>query len=423
MLTLDLDVSEHRLGNGLRVLLHRDLALPLVAIDLWYHVGSRNERLGRTGLAHLFEHMLFQGSANVGTNDHFKHVQAVGGVANGSTWYDRTNYYETVPAHALELGLWLEADRMGWLLPALTEEKLETQRDVVLNERLQQVDNQPYGRALERLHELLYPHGHPYSWPVIGYTEDIEAADLDDVRRFFERHYRPNNAVLTLAGDVDIAALDLVERYFGEIPAGPEVGRQERPHDTTRRAASETLVDDVPLRRAYLGARLDGYGSPQWYAADLLSTCLTGGKSSLLYRDLVYDRQLAQNVAAMLFPTELESTFLIIATAKPETDIEELVARIEEHLDRLGSAELAADLVESARQQSLVAFFDGLQGLARRADLLCRYATFVDDPGWLVSELDAYRNLTPADLRRVAAERLEPARLTRVTVVPPSGSP
>src|SRR5688572_14784994 len=175
----------HRLANGLRVVLHEDHHLPLVAVNLWYHVGSKNERPGRTGLAHLFEHMLFQGSAHVGTNDHFRLVQQVGGVANGSTWYDRTNYYETLPAPALDLGLWLEADRMGFLLEALTEEKLANQRQVVINERRQRVDNQPYGRALERLHELLYPEGHPYRWPVIGYLDDIAAATLDDVRQFF----------------------------------------------------------------------------------------------------------------------------------------------------------------------------------------------------------------------------------------------
>jgi len=202
----DLPFESHRLDNGLRVILHRDTRLPLVAINLWYHVGSRNERPGKTGFAHLFEHMLFQGSAHVGTNDHFRWIQQVGGVANGSTWYDRTNYYETLPSHALDLGLWLESDRMGFLLDALTPEKLETQRSVVMNERRQRVDNQPYGRALERLHELLYAPDHPYSWPVIGYLDDIARATLDDVAAFFSAWYAPGNAVLTLAGDFESAA-------------------------------------------------------------------------------------------------------------------------------------------------------------------------------------------------------------------------
>ena len=206
-------VHRRRLDNGLRVNLHRDTSLPLVAINLWYHVGSKNERPGRTGFAHLFEHMLFQGSLNVGTNDHFRYIQQVGGMVNGSTWYDRTNYYETLPSSNLGLGLWLESDRMGFLLPALTAEKLENQRSVVMNERRQRVDNRPYGLAHERLHELLYPKEHPYHWPVIGYMEDIAAATLEDVRSFFHTYYAPNNAVLTLAGDFEVeAAFDQVAR-------------------------------------------------------------------------------------------------------------------------------------------------------------------------------------------------------------------
>src|SRR5688572_8881536 len=219
---VDLPLQEHRLANGLRVVLNPDPALPLVAVNLWYHVGSRNETRGRTGFAHLFEHMLFQGSQHVGTNDHFRLVQQVGGVANGSTWYDRTNYYETLPSSHLELGLWLESDRMGFLLPAMSAEKLETQRQVVMNERRQRVDNQPYGRAFERLNELLFPADHPYHWPVIGYMEDIAAATLEDVEAFFRTWYTPDNAVLTLAGDLDPEpALALVERWFGGLPPGP----------------------------------------------------------------------------------------------------------------------------------------------------------------------------------------------------------
>src|SRR5262249_9584437 len=224
----EIPFTEHRLDNGLRVLLHRDAAQPLVAINLWYHVGSRNERPGRTGLAHLFEHMLFQGSAHVGTNDHFRYVQQVGGVANGSTWYDRTNYYETLPAHALDLGLWLESDRMGFLLPALSEEKLANQRDVVMNERRQRVDTQPYGRAYEALHERLYPPGHRYRRPVLGTMEDIAGATVSSLVEFFRTYYAPENAVLTLAGDFESAqALDRVAAWFGGLPRGP--GRPPAP--------------------------------------------------------------------------------------------------------------------------------------------------------------------------------------------------
>src|SRR5436309_859691 len=222
--SLDLDLQRHTLGNGLKVVLRRQAELPLVAVNLWYHVGSKNERPGRTGFAHLFEHMLFQGSEHVKTHEHFHYIQQVGGVANGSTWFDRTNYYETLPAHHLDLGLWLESDRMGFLLPAITAENLETQRVVVMNERRQRVDNQPYGGANERLHELLYPADHPYHWPVIGYMEDIAAATLEEVRGFFRTHYTPNNAVLTLAGDFDPDdALRKVDAWFGDIPPGPPI--------------------------------------------------------------------------------------------------------------------------------------------------------------------------------------------------------
>ncbi len=261
--TASREIQRHRLANGLDVVLHPDRALPLVAVNLWYHVGSKNERPGRTGFAHLFEHMLFQGSAHVGTNDHFRHLQRIGGVANGSTWYDRTNYYETVPAQELELALWLESDRMGFLLPALDQAKLDNQRDVVMNERRQRVDNQPYGRPYERLFELLVPSDHPYHWPVIGTMEDIAAATLDDVRAFFRTWYVPNNAVLTIAGDFEpAAALDRVERWFGEIPAGPAPQRRRSPAPPLERAVVETVdrpgaaAEDLPrlphgaLRRA-----------------------------------------------------------------------------------------------------------------------------------------------------------------------------
>src|SRR4029077_1358567 len=221
---LDLPFQYHRLANGLRVVLHRNAALPLVAVNLWYHVGSKNERPGRTGFAHLFEHMLFQGSEHVATNDHFRLLQQVGGVANGSTWYDRTNYYETLPSHQLDLGLWLEADRMGFFLPALTQENLDTQRDVVMNERGQGIETRPCGLPAERLHELLYPDDHPYHWPVIGYMDDIAAATLDEVQAFFRTYYTPNNAVLSVVGDIAPAdALARVNDWFGGIAPGPAV--------------------------------------------------------------------------------------------------------------------------------------------------------------------------------------------------------
>ncbi|MEM8963032.1 MAG: pitrilysin family protein [Acidobacteriota bacterium] len=241
-MSLAIPFVEHRLDNGLRLVLHVDRSRPLVALNLWYHVGSKNEGPGRTGFAHLLEHLLFEGSENVPGNRHFAMVQEAGGVANGSTWYDRTNYYETLPSHQLDLGLWLESDRMGFFLPTMTQEKLDTQRDVVINERRERTDNQPYGLAGERLRELLYPEGHPYRWPVIGYLEDLHGATLDELGSFFSTYYTPNNAVLVLAGDFDPeVALERVAHYFGEIPPG----------EAPSRPVVEPVKTDVKRSAAY----------------------------------------------------------------------------------------------------------------------------------------------------------------------------
>ena len=416
---VDLPLEEHRLANGLRVVLNPDPALPLVAVNLWYHVGSRNETRGRTGFAHLFEHMLFQGSQHVGTNDHFRLVQQVGGVANGSTWYDRTNYYETLPSSHLELGLWLESDRMGWLLPAMTAEKLETQRQVVMNERRQRVDNQPYGRAFERLNELLFPAEHPYSWPVIGYMEDIAAATLEDVESFFRTWYTPDNAVLTLAGDLEPErALALVERYFGDIPPGP----RPLPPDPTplppAPATRETMPDAVELARLYLAWRLPAYGTDEWYAADLLSSVLTGGRSSPMYRDLVHGRQLVQDVGAFALPTEMAGSFTLVATVKPEVEPEEVEVAVRGHLAAAATAPSDAADLERARNRLLTNHWEALQQLDQRADQLSQLTTYFGDPRLLTRELERYATLDAEDLRRTAATWLAADGGVALTVVP-----
>ena len=422
----DLPFIRHTLGNGLRVVLHPDGSLPLVAINLWYHVGSKNERPGRTGFAHLFEHMLFQGSEHVGTNGHFQYVQQVGGVANGSTWYDRTNYYETLPAHQLDLGLWLESDRMGFLLPAITAENLETQRQVVMNERRQRIENQPYGRAGERLRELLYPPDHPYHWPVIGYMEDIAAATLDEVRAFFRTYYAPNNAVLTLAGDFEpAAALDRVEAWFGEIPAGPPlpplpaaVGAPP-PLRGERRAVIE---DDVRLARIYMGWRTPAFGQRLWYAADLLAAVLAAGKSSRLYRDLVYERQIAQDVSAYVNPFEAVGDFMVIATARPGVEPAAVEAAIGDHLARAAAAPPTAEELAGARRRILTEYWTSLELLSNRADSLSQFTTYFDDPGRLAGETDRYRDLAAAELQDLAARFLVPDVRAVVTVVPQAPS-
>jgi zinc protease len=421
---IPLPFERHALENGLTVLLHPDPSLPLVGVNLWYHVGSKNERPGRTGFAHLFEHMLFQGSENVGTNEHFRLVQQMGGVANGSTWYDRTNYYETLPSSGLDLALWLEADRMGFLLPALTQQNLDTQRQVVLNERRQRIENQPYGRSGELLHSLLYPEGHPYGWPVIGHPEDVEAATLEDVRRFFATYYAPNNAVLTLAGDFDpAAALASVERYFGDIPAGPPIApvvAPAAPEDGERRLLHP---DNVRLPRVTLGFRAPAYGRHLWYAADLLTEILAGGKSSRLYRELVYERQIAQDINAYVNPFELVATFGVVATARPGTEIEELEDGLTRQLAALAATPPSREELEGACNRILVQFFANLQKIDARADLLSQFATYFDDPAGAEREAERYLEVVAEDICELAATCLGREQRAVLTVVPRPGVP
>jgi predicted Zn-dependent peptidase len=417
--SLDLDFQRHSLANGLRVILHRDSSLPLVTVNLWYHVGSKNERPGRTGFAHLFEHMLFQGSEHIPTHDHFRLTQLVGGVANGSTWYDRTNYYETLPSNHLDLGLWLESDRMGFLLPALTQQSLDNQRDVVMNERRQRVDNQPYGRAGERIHELLYPGDHPYHWPVIGYMEDIAAATLEDVQSFFSTYYTPNNAVLTLAGDFDPDdALRKVEAWFGEIPSGPPVPKVNAPLPPLGGEQRDVLASDVHLPRVYLGFRGPAYGQDLWYAGDLLSSVLSGGKSSRLHQDLVYDRQIAHEVGAYISPYEEVATFMVIATARPGVSAEELERALREHLDRAASSLVDPGDLERARNRMLTEHFSAIQKLENRADLFSQFTTYFDDPAGVAKEAARYEEIEASGLREFASRCCTEAERVSVWVVP-----
>ena len=412
-------IERHTLANGLQVVLQPDTSLPLVAINLWYHVGSKNEVPGKTGLAHLFEHMLFQGSQHVGKNDHFRLVQQVGGVANGSTWFDRTNYYETLPAHCLSLGLWLESDRMGFFLPALDSEKLENQREVVMNERRQRVDNQPYGQAFERLNETLFPASHPYHWPVIGYMDDIAAAEQEDVEAFFRTFYTPDNAVLTLAGHFDPdEALRLVETYFGPIPRGlarPEVDAA-LPEEMLGQVV--TLDDDIQLPRVYTAFRLPSFGEPEWYSADLLSAALTGGKTSPLYRQLVYERQIAQDVSAFVLPTELAASFVVVATGRPDTELAELEEIVHGAIETVASGKLRSGDLARARNKLVTSFSDQLQALDDRADLLSLFTTYFDEPQRITSEIERYLGQSAEDLASVARDRLTPEKAVTIRVIP-----
>ena len=287
---MQIPIETYRLSNGLQVTLSRDNTAPIVAVNLWYHVGSANERAGRTGFAHLFEHMLFQGSEHVGANEHFELVQRAGGTLNGSTWLERTNYFETVPSNQLELALWLEADRMGALLPAMTQTKLDTQRDVVKNERRWSVDNQPYGTWWEKLPALAFPQSHPFHHSLIGSMEDLSEASLEDVEQFFRTFYTPDNAVLSVAGDFDsLQARELVDKYFGPIPKGAGKPALENMEVPAKFGETLRLVveDDVSLPRLYLAFRSPVFGSDGYYAASVARAVLGMRQGSRLYRSLV----------------------------------------------------------------------------------------------------------------------------------------
>jgi zinc protease len=417
------ELVEGTLDNGLRVVVQEDSRLPLVAIDLWYHVGSRHDPPGRSGLAHLFEHMLFQGSANVQANEHFARVQQVGGVANGSTWYDRTNYYETLPTHAFELGLWLESDRMGFFLEALDQEKLELQRNVVMNERRQRVDNQPYGRAGELLNELLYPAPHPYGWPVIGWMQEIEAATFEDVRSFFTNYYAPSNAVLVIVGDTGgIDALDAAQRYFGNFAAAPRGGTSAAdrcPRPLERSQPEHRIVEDqVASPRLTMAWTVDGYGTDAWYAAAVLASVLGDGMSSRLETRLVRELELATSASVYVLPTECCATFAISVSAHPDTDPLRLRAATEELLEEVrrngcGAAELAR-VAACARADHRWS----LQTAQARADAIARGTTYLDRPAHALGEEECYATAATPEHTQQVLDRLDPQRAVSVTVVP-----
>ena len=413
-----LEITDYRLDNGLRVVLNEDHSAPLVAVNLWYHVGSKNERPGRTGFAHLFEHMLFSGSEHVGNNEHFRYVQSVGGVLNGTTFFDRTNYFETLPSNYLALGLWLESDRMGYFLPALTQEKLDIQREVVKEERRQRYDNVPYGTAFERLLHLAYDPGYSYHWPTIGSMEDLEAASLDDIREFFATWYRPDNCTLTIVGDfAEAEARQLVAQYFGDIQPGgsfPKFDLQRKPLGHERR---ETFASPVQLPRIYRLYHLPKMGDKDWIAADLLTTVMTSDKASRLDRALVHERQIAQDVAMYVLPTESTGILLLQATAREGVQIEAIEAAVDEEVARVAISGVTDDELTRAKNRAEVEYAHQLETFDARADLLGMLSTYFGDPSLVQRWLDPYRAATPDDLAHVARKYLIPEnRVTSVFV-------
>ncbi|MGH7702415.1 MAG: M16 family metallopeptidase [Gemmatimonadales bacterium] len=406
------------LPNGLRVIIHEDHSAPIVTVNLWYHVGSSDERPGRTGFAHLFEHLMFTGSLNAPYPAFDRLLEAAGAESNGSTTQDRTNYYESGPANALPLMLWLEADRMGWLLPTLTTERVDVQRDVVKNERRQSYENRLYGLAYETLLRMLYPSQHPYSWPTIGSMADLSAATTEDVKDFFDRYYSPNNAALVVAGDVKASeVLALVRRYFLEIPRGPAVQRAEAPPVTLTRDTVGVLEDRVPLPRIYLTwPSVPGY-APDDAALDLLAYVLAGEKNSRLTSRLVFQGQIATSVLAYQESGRVAGRFTIYATARPEHDLRQLQADLDDELRRLATDGVSAGELEQAKNATEASFLQRIERVADKADQLNAYYDRLGRPDYFELDLARYRAVTTDDVRRVARVYLGAHRVM-LSVVP-----
>jgi zinc protease len=407
--------EKYVLPNGLQLILHVDRKLPVVHVNLWFHVGSKNERQGRTGFAHLFEHMMFEGSKDA-DGKYLTFVEKAGanlfeGGVNGTTSWDRTNYFETVPSGSLEYILWLESDRVATLTDALTKEKLDNQRDVVKNERRQGLENQPYGRWLKLIFENLFPYNHPYAHDVIGSHEDLTAASLEDVKEFFKTYYTPNNLSLVIAGDFALSeAQRLVEKYFGGIPAGPAL---DRPARWMPKLDGERIVevkDRVPQERAYFAWPSPAFFDPGDAQLDLTSTILTDGLSSRLMKTLVYDQQLCSEVTSFQFSLENGGIFVVWATARPGASLSKVERIVTEEIARLAKNGPTAAEIERAKTKWEFQFVTGLErigGFGGKADFLNQYNTFLGDPDKFAADVARHRKPTGEDIRAATAQWLD----------------
>ena len=417
---MNIAVTRHRLANGLDVLLHEDHSCPIVAVSVWYHVGSKNERPGHTGFAHLFEHLMFEGSAHY-DRGYFQPLQGAGASLNGSTNADRTNYWEVVPSSALELALWMESDRMGFLLPALTEAKFSNQRDVVLNERRQNYENRPYGLASMAMLAALFPPDHPYHWATIGEIADLQAVRLDEVHAFFRQYYHPANASLALAGDIDPdAALALARAYFEPIPAGPRIDAVQA-SAALDRDVRICLEDRVELPRLYVS-----WLTPPMFAEadaelDLAADILANGKTSRLYRRLVYEERIATDVSASQNSREVGAFFQLVATAAPGHPLGALERAIHQEVERLADEGPTPDEVERGRVQSEAQFMFRLQtvgGFGGKSDQLNAYNTFVGTPDFFERDLARYQQAQAQSIGAAVGRYLQHCRNVTLSVVP-----
>lgn len=418
MRELDYPIHQHTLANGLRVISSPDHGAPSVAVNLWYDVGSRHEQPGKTGFAHLFEHIMFQGSANVASGEHIGLMQAAGASVNATTWFDRTNYFEALPVGGLDLALWLEADRMGTLLEALTQENLDTQREVVKEEKRQRYDNVPYGDVMERLIALTFPADHPYGHTTIGSMADLDAASLDDVRTFFSTHYVPGNAVLSIVGDVTPeAAFAAAERYFGPIPAGvvPPDPNVERLPSISGSPRAETSAD-VPAEAVHLSWRLPSTDVPAFDAADLALTVLGHGQTSRLYRALVRDAEIAEGAGASCLGLIGQNSFgYAQARARDSVDPSRLEEAIRAEFDRFVAEGPTDDELRRAKAQFERHWLQALSRVDSRADHFSEYATLRDDPHLVNSRLAEIDRIDAGQLQQAAADFLDPSQAATLT--------
>ena len=415
--------EKYKLKNGLEVILSEDHKLPLVSVNLWYHCGPVNEKPGLTGFAHLFEHMMFEGSKHVGAKAHFKYLEAAGASdINGTTDFDRTNYFETLPANQLELALWLESDRMGFLRDTLDREKLANQRDVVRNERRQSVEGNPYGIVEEGLFHELFPKGHPYYASVIGSHADIEAARLNDLREFFRQYYSPSNASIAIVGDFDKEkARALVEKYFGSLPSGPPVPKIDVKTPPITQEKRVTIADQVELPRVYMAWLTAPIFKPGSAESELIARILGGGKSSRLFKKLVYEQQIAQDASVESYPLELGSVFTIKATAKPGVKVEDLEKAINAELAAFrqnGPTQAELDGARNMIQAKIISELENLGGFGGKADRLNCYNHFLGDPGYLPNDIERFNKATIADLRKVTDNYLQDKQRVVVYAVP-----
>jgi zinc protease len=418
---MNIAYSKHTLANGLDVLIHEDRACPIVSVNIWYHVGSKNETPGRTGFAHFFEHLMFEGSEHH-DKGYFQPLQGAGALLNGSTNADRTNYWEVVPTNAFELALWMESDRMGYLLPALTAAKFSNQRDVVLNERRQSYENRPYGLAPMAMLAALYSPDHPYHWPTIGQIADLHAARVEEVREFFATYYHPANASIAIAGDVNTEdALALIRRYFEEIAPGPAVAAV-RPADPVLSGETRLLIEDrVELPRIYLAWITPSMFETDDAELDLAADILANGKTSRLYKRLVYEMRAATDVSAAQNSREAGGFMQIAATAAPGRTLAEIERVIVEEIVRLASEGPTEDEIERGRVQAEAQFIYRLQtvgGFGGKSDQLNAYNMFLKDPGYFDRDLARYHDVSAASLRAAVQRYLANANRVALSIVP-----